>query len=416
MKIAVVGAGISGLTAAYLLNRGHDVELFERNDYAGGHANTVTIDAGDRPVGLDTGFIVYNEHTYPGFTKLLATLGVRTKAGDMSISVRCTACRMEYSSRGLGGMLADRANLLRPRRWLLGVDMLRFYRDTRRAIASGAYAGATIDAFVREKGYGGEFVRHFLLPLASAVWSTPAGEIGSFPVPYFLRFLSNHGIIGLQPAFVWRTIEGGSQTYVRAMTETFARDVRLSAPVRGVRREGDGATVCLENGETRAFDKVVLACHADEALRLLGDASKDERAALGGFSYTANPAVLHTDATMLPRRAAARASWNYATDDCRRAGGALAMTYDLHRLQALDERQTYCVSLNAQGVRADTIIRKMTYDHPRYTFETLAAQQAVERINGARHTYYAGAHLGYGFHEDGFASGARVAAEFGIAL
>ena len=282
VKIAVVGAGISGLTAAYLLNRGHDVELFERNDYAGGHANTVTIDAGDRPVGLDTGFIVYNEHTYPGFTKLLATLGVRTKAGDMSISVRCTACRMEYSSRGLGGMLADRTNLLRPRRWLLGVDILRFYRDTRRAIASGAYDGATIDEFVREKGYGGEFVRHFLLPLASAVWSTPASEIGAFPVPYFLRFLSNHGIIGLQPAFVWRTVAGGSQSYVRAMTETFAHDVRLSAPVRGVKREGDGVTVCLENGESRAFDHVVLGCHADEALRLLGDASDDERAALGG--------------------------------------------------------------------------------------------------------------------------------------
>jgi predicted NAD/FAD-binding protein len=416
MKIAVVGAGIAGLTAAYLLNRGHEVELFERNDYAGGHANTVTIDAGDRPLGLDTGFIVYNEHTYPGFTKLLETLKVGTTAGDMSISVRCRACRMEYSSRGLGGMLADRTNLLRPGRWRLGVDILRFYRDTRRALAGGGYADATIDEFVREKRYAGEFVRHFLVPLASAVWSTPPGEIGSFPVMYFLRFLSNHGIIGLQPAFVWRTIEGGSQNYVRAMTATFAHDVRLLTPVRGVTRDADGATVCLESGESRRFDKVVMACHANEALRLLGDASDDEQRALAGFSYTANLAVLHTDASMLPKRARARASWNYTTDDCRGAGGVLGMTYDLNRLQALDEAQTYCVSLNAQGVRPETIMREMQYDHPRYTFETLAAQQAVERINGARHTYFAGAHLGHGFHEDGFQSGARVAAGFGIAL
>ena len=416
MKIAVVGSGIAGLTAAYLLNRAHDVELFERNDYAGGHANTVTVEAGGRRVGLDTGFIVYNERTYPGFTHLLATLGVRTKAGEMSISVRCRACRMEYSSRGLGGMLADRGNVLRRRRWLLGLDILRFYRDTRRALDTGGHDGVTIDEFVRGRGYGGEFVRHFLLPLASAVWSTPTGEMGAFPVTYFLRFLSNHGIIGLQPAFVWRTVDGGSKTYVRAMTDTFACRVRLSAPVRAVVRDGDGVALCLGSGEGRRFDKVVLACHADEALRLLGDASDDERRALGGFSYTANPAVLHTDASMLPRRPAARAAWNYVTDDCRRTGGALGMTYDLNRLQALDEAETYCVSLNARGVRPDTIIREMTYDHPRYTFETLAAQQAVERMNGARHTFFAGAHLGYGFHEDGFASGARVAAAFGIAL
>jgi predicted NAD/FAD-binding protein len=315
MKIAVVGSGIAGLTAAYLLNRAHDVELFERNDYAGGHANTVTVQSGGRDIGLDTGFIVYNEHTYPGFTRLLETLKVGTKAGDMSISVRCAACRMEYSSRGLGGMLADRTNIIRPARWLLGVDILRFYRDTRRALASGAYDGSTIDEFVRDRKYSGEFVRHFLVPLAAAVWSTPPGEIGSFPLAYFLRFLSNHGIIGLQPAFVWRTVEGGSQRYVRAMTDTFANGVRLSTPVRGISRNADNVTICLASGEGRRFDKIVLACHADEALRLLVDASDDERRALGGFSYTPNPAVLHTDTSMLPRRPMARASWNYVTDD-----------------------------------------------------------------------------------------------------
>lgn len=417
MKIGIVGAGIAGLTAAYLLNRAHDIELIERNDYAGGHANTIAVDAGDgRTIGLDTGFIVYNEHTYPGFTKLLRELNVATKPGDMSLSVRCRWCCMEYSSRGLGGMLAQRRNLGRPNRWLLGYDILRFYRDTRRAVSGGAYADATIDDFVRDRGYGGEFVRHFLLPLASAVWSTPSDEAGTFPLRYFLSFLTNHGIIGLQPAHRWRTIEGGSQNYVRAMTASFPCRTRLSAPVRAIVRDCDGVSVMLDGGERRRYDKIVLACHADEALRLLGDASCQETVALGGFSYTANAAVLHTDAARLPGRAAARASWNYVTDDCRSGGAPLGMTYHLNRLQALDEPVDYCVSLNAAGIDPATILREMTYEHPRYTFETLAAQQAIERLQGARHTYFAGAHLGYGFHEDGVASGERVAREFGLSL
>ncbi len=415
MKIGIIGAGIAGLTAAYLLNRAHDVELLERNDYAGGHANTVTIDVGGREIGLDTGFLVYNEHTYPGFTKLLRELHVATKPGDMSLSVRCLACRMEYSSRGIGGMLAQRRNIARPRRWLLGYDILRFYRDATRALAGAAYADSTIDDFVRDRGYGEEFVRHFLMPLASCVWSTPSHEAGAFPLRYFLAFLVNHGIIGLQPAHQWRTIEGGSKRYVQAMTNTFPDSVRLSTPVRRVLRDCEGVRVLLDNGEQCRYDNVVFACHADEALRLLGDADAAEARALGGFSYTTNTATLHTDASLLPARPAARASWNYTTDDCR-GGGALGMTYHLNRLQALDEPVDYCVSLNAAGLRPDTILKEMTYEHPRYTFETLAAQEAVERLQGARHTYYAGAHLGYGFHEDGVASGERVAREFGISL
>ena len=417
MKIGIIGAGIAGLTAAYLLNRAHDVELLERNDYAGGHANTITVDAGGgRELGLDTGFIVYNERNYPGFTKLLRELNVATKPGDMSLSVRCRSCRMEYASRGLGGMLAQRGNLARPRRWLLGYDILRFYRDTRSALVGATPTDATIADFVRERRYGAEFVRHFLLPLASAVWSTPSDEVGTFPLRYFLSFLTNHGIIGLKPAHQWRTIEGGSKRYVRAMIESFPCRTRLSAPVRKILREADGVSVLLDGGERRRYDKIVLACHADEALRMLGDASCQEERALGAFAYTSNRAVLHTDASRLPRRPAARASWNYVTDDCRGSGAPLGMTYHLNRLQALDEPIDYCVSLNAAGIDPDTILREMTYEHPRYTFETLAAQQAVEHLQGARHTYFAGAHLGYGFHEDGLASGERVARDFGITL
>ena len=313
MKIAVVGAGISGLTAAYLLNRKHDVDLFERNDYAGGHANTVGVAVDGRELGLDTGFIVYNDHTYPGFSGLLRELGVATHAGDMSLSVRCRACRLEYSSRGLSGMLAQRINAFHPARLGLGLDILRFFRDTRRVLGGTGYDQATLDEFLRARRYGGEFIRHFVVPLASAVWSTPSGSVGSLPARYFLGFLQNHGIIGLQPAFVWRTVRGGSREYVRRLTASFDCRTRLSTPVRAVRRGPEGVHVVLANGAERDFDKVVLACHADEALQLLADPSDEEHDALGAFTYAVNQAVLHTDASMLPRRPSARASWNFIT-------------------------------------------------------------------------------------------------------
>lgn len=417
MKIAIIGAGISGLTAAYLLNRAHDVELFERSDYAGGHAHTIDATTPDgRSVGLDTGFIVYNEHTYPGFTRLLAELHVPTKAGDMSLSVTCRACRLEYSSRGLRGMVAQRRTLARPRRWILGVDIFRFYRDCRAVMREGGYEEATLDQFLAGKRYSGEFRRHFILPLAAAVWSTPARDAGSFPARYFLNFLHNHGIIGLQPAYVWRTVAGGSRRYVDAMLSTMPDRARLNAPVRTVHRDADGVRLALADGGCRSFDKVVIATHADEALSLLADPSPDERAALSGFGYTTNSVALHTDDALLSKRAHVRSSWNYAIDNCRRDDGPLAMTFYLNRLQALDEPVDYCVSLNAGGIRPDAVIAEMTYEHPRYTFGTLSAQQRIARINGERNTHFAGAHLGYGFHEDGLRSGANVAAAYGVTL
>lgn len=417
MKIAIIGAGVAGLTAAYLLNRAHDIELFERADYAGGHAHTIDATTPDgRSVGLDTGFIVYNEHTYPGFTRLLSELRVPTKAGDMSLSVTCRSCRLEYSSRGLRGMVAQRRTLARPRRWLLGVDIFRFYRDTRAVLRDGGYEEATLDQFLAGKRYSGEFRRHFVLPLAAAVWSTPAQDVGAFPARYFLNFLQNHGIIGLQPAFVWRTVAGGSRSYVEAMLSTMPGRTRMNTPVRAVNRDADGVRLTLGDGACRTFDKAVIATHADEALALLADASDDERQALGSFSYTTNRVALHTDGALLSKRAHVRSSWNYATEDCRRDTGPLAMTFYLNRLQALDESTDYCVSLNARGIRPDRVIAEMTYEHPRYTFGTLAAQQRIARIQGERNTHFAGAHLGYGFHEDGVRSGADVAAAYGVTL
>jgi predicted NAD/FAD-binding protein len=415
VKIAVVGAGISGLTAAYLLNRAHDVELFERNAYAGGHANTVVVSDSGAKVALDTGFIVYNEDNYPGFTRLLRELNVSTQASEMSLGVSCQSCRLEYSSRGLRGMLAQRTNIARPPRWMLGVDILRFYRDTRRVLRRGPFQTDTLGEYLRARRYSGEFSRHFLVPLAAAVWSTSPRQALDFPLRHFLQFLTNHGIIGLQPANKWRTVAGGSRNYIRAMLDTFPGQTHLAAPPTRIERRPDSVHVQLASGECRSFDQVVLACHADEALALLVDPSEAERRALGAFSYTSNRVVLHSDVSLLPARPAARGSWNYATRDCR-SDSALAMTYHLNRLQALSGTRDYCVSVNPRHIHPGKIIQEMTYDHPQYTFETLEAQQVMERINGERRTWYAGAHLGYGFHEDGLASGARVAAAFGIAL
>ena len=415
MKIAIVGAGISGLTAAYLLNREHEVDVYERADYAGGHAHTVSIDAGDREVALDTGFIVYNEHTYPGFTSLLRKLGVKTKPGDMSMSVRCRACDIEYSSRGIAGFLAQRSNVLRPARALLVVDMLRFYRDARRAIREPGLLSGTLAEFTRARRYSGEFSRHFLFPLASAVWSTPRGDVGEFPAEYFIRFMHNHGIIGFQPAFVWRTIEGGSKRYISAMTAQFSDRVRLKAPVRAVRRDPTCVTLMTAAGQER-YDRVVVATHANEALHLLTDASREERAALSRFQYSTNKAVLHTDSSTMPANDSAWASWNYFTTDCRAEFGSLGMTYHLNRLQALQEPTDYFVSLNAANIRPDAVIDEMSYEHPTYTFDTLTAQRDIETLQGQRRTYFAGAHLGYGFHEDGLQSGVRIARSFGIEL
>lgn len=415
MRIAVIGAGVSGLTAAYLLGRAHHVELFERNGYAGGHAHSVIVPGRRGPVALDTGFLVYNERTYPGFTRLLRELGVATQASDMSLGVRCDACGIEYSSRGLRGMLAQGWRGMRPGSITLGYDILRFYRDARRTLRDGVAGDETLAQFLRRRRYGGAFVRHFIMPLAAAVWSTPTAEVDDFPARYFLRFLLNHGIIGLQPAFVWRTVRGGSRVYVDALLREARCRVMLDAPVRAVRRCRGGVEVVTDAGDARSFDRVVLACHADEALAMLGeDADDGERAALAGFEYTSHPVTLHTDERLLPRRAAARASWNYWTADCRHPA-ALGMTFHLNRLQALDEPQEYCVSLNAAGcVRPERVIAGMTYAHPRYTFWTLAAQRAVEALQGARNTYYAGAHLGYGFHEDGLQSAVRVAGALGV--
>jgi predicted NAD/FAD-binding protein len=415
VNIAIVGSGIAGLTCAYLLGRRHDVTVFEAGAWVGGHTHTVTVTVDGRDYAVDTGFIVFNDWTYPNFIRLLGQLGVNSKATEMSFSVTDPDIGLEYNGNNLDSLFAQRSNLLSPGFWGMLRDILRFNKEARRDLAEQRIASdTTLDDYLKAGGYGERFILHYIVPMGAAIWSMPMAEMLNFPLQFFVRFFENHGLLSVSNRPQWRVIEGGSSAYLAPLTASFKERIRVNCPVNRIERNEHGVVIHSPVG-IEHFDKVVLACHSDQALRLLANPSRAEREILGTLPYADNEVVLHTDTRLLPMRKRAWASWNY------RLGGAghthAAVTYDMNILQGIQSDTTFCVSLNqSAGISPSKVLARFTYAHPQFSLAAVAAQQRWAELDGAQHTHYCGAYWANGFHEDGVVSALRVAAAFGESL
>jgi uncharacterized protein len=414
LRVAIIGGGVSGLTAAWRLAERHDVLLFEREPRLGGHAHTHQIPLGGRTVPVDTGFMVFNERTYPRFIGLLDELGVESRPSDMSFSVRCARCDVEYCSRGLRGLFASPRTAFTTGHLSMLLDVLRFFRTGRRALADGSASSQTLGEFLAAWRFGDPVIRHFVLPMGGAIWSASSAAMSGFPAEAYLRFLDNHGLLAASGQPVWRTIVGGSVRYVDRIADRLGAGVRVGHPVLRVVRTGQGALVTAQGLDPIHVDAVVLATHADEALALLGDPCDAEREALGAFRYSTNSTVLHSDTGRLPSKPAARASWNVALDDCLDDEQPVPITYDLARLQGLDGVGPLLCTLNGPEP-AGPVHARMVYTHPSLDRVAMNAQARVAALSGTRATYYCGAHLRYGFHEDGVLSALSAVERLGAA-
>jgi len=447
MRIAIIGAGISGLVAAYLLNREHEITVFEANGYVGGHTNTIPIECNGTTYQVDTGFIVFNERTYPSFIELLRRLEVPSHRTEMSCSVRCENTGLEYNGASLRKVYIQPRNLLRPSFHRMVLEILRFYREAPAFLAAGggeqppeegkpdrpaslprrrrgggpvgcearSDIELTLGEFLQRGRYSKSFIEQHIIPMGAAIWSTPPRQMLDFPARSFVRFMANHGFLQVADRPQWRVVTGGSQRYVERLLRSFEDRIRRNCAVESVARGRDQARLRLRNGETADFDAVVFATHSDQALRLLADPTDDEREILAAIPYQRNDVVLHTDTSLLPRDRRAWASWNYhiLKDD----PGAVAVTYNMNILQGLDAPEQFCVTLNRPDVvDPRRVLRKITYHHPVLTTAGIAAQRRVREINGRNRTYFCGAYWGYGFHEDGVRSGLAVGECFGQRL
>ncbi|MGB5164157.1 MAG: FAD-dependent oxidoreductase [Woeseiaceae bacterium] len=400
MRVAIIGTGIAGNTAAFRLRDAHDITVYEAADYVGGHTNTVTVDDGGKDLAVDTGFIVFNDRTYPNFIEMLDEIGQSSRPSDMSFSVQVEAGALEYCGSGLNALFAQRSNLLRPSFFRMIRDILRFNREAPLAVATRG--DEAVGAYLRDEGYGKPFVDHYLVPMAAAIWSAEPGKVPEMPLRFLVRFFDNHGLLQLQDRPQWRVIDGGSREYVRKLTAAHRDRIRLSTPVRSVRRHPDGVEIVAANGDIDRYDAVFIATHSDQALGMLADPTDAEQGVLGAIQYQDNEAVLHTDTRLMPRRSRAWAAWNYHVADTKRDHAAV--TYHMNRLQSLQSDTQFFVTLNnTAAIDPAKIIKRIQYDHPMYTLESVAAQQRQAVLNSHR-TYFCGAYWRNGFHEDGVVS------------
>ena len=411
MKIAVIGTGIAGNVAAWHLSRTHEITVYEAGGHVGGHTHTHVVEQAGRTYNVDTGFIVFNDWTYPNFIRLLDELGVATQPSTMSFSVRDATSGLEYNGSSLNSLFAQRRNLLRPALWRMIRDILRFNRQAPALLAQPGEE-LSLGEYLAANDYSREFVDHYIVPMGAAIWSTDPGSMQRFPARFFVRFFHNHGMLSVDARPQWRVIRGGSARYVEKLTAPFRDRIRRHTPVEWIRRLPGQVRVKARGLDIERYDAVFLACHSDEALRLLADASPQESAVLGAIPYQRNVAVLHTDIRLLPRRRLAWAAWNYHLQPGHR--GHVALTYNMNLLQSLDAPVPFLVTLNHGGVIDPAkIIARVDYDHPLFTPQGVAAQARQREINGPLNTYFCGAYWRNGFHEDGVVSALDALRHFG---
>ena len=413
LKVAVVGTGISGLSAAWLLSQRHDVTVYEQAERIGGHSNTVVASVGADKIPVDTGFIVFNRQAYPNLTAMFQHLGVPTQTSDMSLAVSLNDGDLEYSGTGLQGLLAQPGNVFRPRFWSMLRDLVKFYRQATRDADLLRDETVSLGDYLREGGYGAAFRDDHLLPMASAIWSAPPSEILAFPVATFIRFHRNHGLLQLTQRPAWETVVGGSINYVRRLIQPLADRVRLDTGVLAVQRTADGVIVTDSRGQSSRYDHVVMATHADQALSALADPTSDETELLGAFRYSRNLAVLHSDPSFMPRRRAAWSSWNYIGSRDASADN-VGVTYWMNRLQGIPDRSPLFLTLNpSRPPHAGTLHHSEVYHHPIFDAAAIAAQRRLWSLQGRGNVWFCGAHFGAGFHEDGLQAGLAVAEQLG---
>ncbi|MCC5851328.1 MAG: FAD-dependent oxidoreductase [Alkalimonas sp.] len=415
MRIAVIGGGIAGMMSLYLLQRQHQVVLFEANDYLGGHTATVDIELDGKNLAVDTGFIVFNNWTYPLFNRFLAELSVPFQPTEMSFSVKDEKSGLEYNGNTFATLFAQKRNLFRPSFWAMLSDIVRFNKLGKRLLAENDDdLDLTLGDFLEKYRFGKALRDHYLLPMGAAIWSAGLSDMPSFPVRFFLRFFNNHGLLNVNDRPQWSVICGGSREYVRRLQQKVPADsIRIGQAVQRVHRFEDGVALELPDGSVERFDQVVFACHSDQALKLLGDATATEQAVLGAIPYQMNDVVLHTDSSLLPKRKAAWASWNYHLSAA--ASDKATLTYNMNILQQLESEQTLCVTLNnTAAIAPDKILRRFQYAHPVFNPYSMDAQQRRAEVNGVNRSWYCGAYWYNGFHEDGVRSAVDVAQALGV--
>ena len=416
MKIAIIGSGISGLTCAYMLNRKHDITLFEKNDYIGGHTHTHEIEHNGIKWNVDSGFIVYNERTYPNFINILDKLGVERQLTRMGFSVKSEKNDLEYAGHSLNGLFAQRSNLVRPSFIRMLRSMWRFNSEAR-ADLTELDSDTTLGEYLKLNDYPEEFIQHFIIPIGAAIWSTVPRQMMNMPAIFFIRFFDNHGLLQIVDRPNWWVITGGSKRYVEKMVNGFENKIRVSSPVKNVKREDGSITVQFgaKSLDSENFDSVIFATHSNQSLAMLDAPTKEEIEILSAIKYQKNDALLHYDESILPKRKNAWSSWNYLLDEDQ--SKAVALTYNMNILQSLNSDRTFCVSLNSGNlVDESKVIKELSYDHPLFTTSSINAQSRKHEISGKHNTYYCGAYWRNGFHEDGVMSALDVCKDFGESL